>query len=175
MRRLFIFISLHLFIFLLVIAYQAQAEEEEWTIDRYKTLFYARVSGEVTHGDNLNFWIRAEDDCAKVYNTFTVSLGTAFNISQFKTDIKKFNKQNKILKIKKLFFNKIGASNHLGGSIPVTSNRSIKLGVSKFGKLNNQKNIYISDSSILNDIDISPITIFSLNNILRMILSNKKI
>ena len=98
-----------------------------------------------------------------------------FNISQFKTDIKKFNKQNKVLNIKKLFFNKIGASNHLGGSIPITKNRSIKLGVSKYGKLNNHKNIYISDSSILNDIDISPITIFSLNNILRMILSNKKI
>ena len=72
MRRFFIIISLHLFLFLLVIAYQAQAEEEEWTIDRYETLSFARVSGEVTHGDNLNFWIRAEDDCAKVYNTFTV-------------------------------------------------------------------------------------------------------
>ena len=72
MRRFFIFISLHLFLFLLVTAYQAQAEEEEWTIDRYETLSFARVSGEVTHSDNLNFWIRAEDDCAKVYNTFTV-------------------------------------------------------------------------------------------------------
>ena len=72
MKRLAIFISLHLFLFLLVIAYQAQAEEEEWTIDRYQTLSYARVSGEVTHGDNLNFWIRAQDDCEKVYNTFTV-------------------------------------------------------------------------------------------------------
>ena len=72
MKRFLIFISLHLFLFLLVIAYQAQADEEEWTIDRYETLSFARVSGEVTHGDNLNFWIRAEDDCAKVYNTFTV-------------------------------------------------------------------------------------------------------
>jgi hypothetical protein len=72
LKRLAIFISLHLFLFLLVIAYQAQAEEEEWSIDRYETLSYARVSGEVTHGDNLNFWIRAEDDCEKVYNTFTV-------------------------------------------------------------------------------------------------------
>ena len=70
MKRFFIFISLHLFLFLLVIAYQAQASE--WTIDRYKTLSYARVSGEVTHGDNLNFWIRAQDNCEKVYNTFTV-------------------------------------------------------------------------------------------------------
>ena len=70
MKRFVIFISLHLFLFLLVIAYQAQASE--WTIDRYKTLSFARVSGEVTHGDNLNFWIRAEDNCEKVYNTFTV-------------------------------------------------------------------------------------------------------
>ena len=72
MKRFAIFISLHLFLFLLVIAYQAQADEEEWSIDRYETLSYARVSGEVTHGDNLNFWIRAEDNCEKVYNTFTV-------------------------------------------------------------------------------------------------------
>ena len=72
MRRFFIFIFLHLFLFLLVIAYQAQAEEEEWTIDRYETLSFARVSGEITHGDNLNFWIRTQDNCEKVYNTFTV-------------------------------------------------------------------------------------------------------
>ena len=70
MKRFAIFISLHLFLFLLVIVYQAQSSE--WTIDRDETLSYARVSGEVTHGDNLNFWIRAEDDCEKVYNTFTV-------------------------------------------------------------------------------------------------------
>ena len=70
MKRFAIFISLHLFLFLLVIAYQAQSSE--WTIDRLETLSYARVSGEVTHGDNLNFWIRAQDNCEKVYNTFTV-------------------------------------------------------------------------------------------------------
>ena len=70
MKRFAIFISLHLFLFLLVIAYQAQSSE--WTIDRLETLSYARVSGEVTHGDNLNFWIREQDNCEKVYNTFTV-------------------------------------------------------------------------------------------------------
>jgi len=70
LKRFAIFISLHLFLFLLVIAYQAQSSE--WTIDKYKTLTFARVSGVVTHGDNLNFWIRAEDGCEKVYNTFTV-------------------------------------------------------------------------------------------------------
>ena len=72
MKRFAIFISLHLFLFLLVIAYQAQADDEEWTIDRHETLSYARVSGEVTHGDNLNFWILTKDNCEKVYNTFTV-------------------------------------------------------------------------------------------------------
>ena len=58
----------------MIIAYQAQAQAdvEEWTIDRYKSLSYARVSGEVTHGDNLNFWIRTQDNCETVYNTFTV-------------------------------------------------------------------------------------------------------
>ena len=72
MKRFAIFISLHLFLFLLVIAYQAQADDEEWTIERHETLSYARVSGEVTHGDNLNFWIRTQDNCETVYNTFTV-------------------------------------------------------------------------------------------------------
>ena len=61
-----------MFLFLIVIAYQAQADDEEWTIDKHETLSYARVSGEVTHGDNLNFWIRTQDNCEKVYNTFTV-------------------------------------------------------------------------------------------------------
>ena len=70
MKRFAIFISLHLFLFFLIIVYQAQSSE--WIIDRHETLSYARVSGEVTHGDNLNFWIRAEDNCEKVYNTFTV-------------------------------------------------------------------------------------------------------
>jgi len=72
LKRLAIFIFLHLFLFLLVIAYQAQADDEEWTIDRHETLSYARVSGQITHGDNLNFWIRKQDNCETVYNTFTV-------------------------------------------------------------------------------------------------------
>ena len=72
MKRFLVFISLHLFLFLLVFAYQAQADDEEWTIDKYGTLSFARVSGEQTHGDNLNFWIRTQDNCETVYNTFTV-------------------------------------------------------------------------------------------------------
>ena len=72
MKRFLVFISLHLFLFLLVFAYQARADDEEWTIDKYGTLSFARVSGEQTHGDNLNFWIRTQDNCETVYNTFTV-------------------------------------------------------------------------------------------------------
>ena len=49
MNRFLIFVSAHLFLFLLIIIYQAQADEE-WTIDRYESLSYARVSGEVVHG-----------------------------------------------------------------------------------------------------------------------------
>ena len=45
--------------------------EEEWTITKFDKLSYAAVSGEVTHGDTLNFFLRSEDDCAKVWNTFT--------------------------------------------------------------------------------------------------------
>ena len=71
MKRFLIFVSAHLILFLIIFVYQAQAEEE-WTIDRYETLSYARVSGEQTHGDNLNFWIRTQDNCETVYNTFTV-------------------------------------------------------------------------------------------------------
>ena len=72
MRQLLLIVSVHLFLFLVLFAYHAQAEDEEWTIDRLETLSCARVSGEVTHGDNLNFWIRTQDNCETVYNTFTV-------------------------------------------------------------------------------------------------------
>ena len=71
MKRFLLIISLHLFLFLIVFAYQAQAEEEEWIIDRFKDLSFARVSGEVIHGDSLNFFISAEDNCTKVHNNFT--------------------------------------------------------------------------------------------------------
>ena len=71
MKRVLLIISLHLFLFLIVFAYQAQAEEEEWIIDRFKDLYFARVSGEVIHGDSLNFFISTEDNCTKVHNNFT--------------------------------------------------------------------------------------------------------
>ena len=71
MKRFIVFISLHLILFLLVIAYQAQANEEEWTIDKFRSLSFARVSGEVIHGDNLNFFIGSAENCEMVYNNFT--------------------------------------------------------------------------------------------------------
>ena len=70
MKRFLIIVSTHLILFLLIIAYQAQAEEE-WTIDKYKSLSYARVSGEVIHGDALNFFIGSHENCEMVYNSFT--------------------------------------------------------------------------------------------------------
>jgi hypothetical protein len=96
-----------------------------------------------------------------------------FNERKLIKEINIFNKKNDFLEIKKVFFNQIGASNHLGASLPMTNNKFLSLGVNKYGKLNNTKNIFVADSSILNEIDTSPITIFSLNNILRMILDNK--
>ena len=56
MKRVLLIILSHLLLFFIVFAYQAQAhaEEEEWTIDSLETMAYARVSGEVIHGDNLN-------------------------------------------------------------------------------------------------------------------------
>ena len=71
MKRFLIFVSAHLFLFLLVIAYQAQADHEEWNINKFEKLVYARVSGEVTHGDSLNFFIHVNDDCDRVWNNFT--------------------------------------------------------------------------------------------------------
>ena len=68
MKRFLIFISLHLFLFLLVIVYQAQASEEEWKIDRYESLVFARVYGEVIHGDSLNFFINSKENCEKDYD-----------------------------------------------------------------------------------------------------------
>jgi len=73
MKRVLLIILLHLSLFFIVFAYQAQAhaEEEEWIIDSLETMAYARVSGEVIHGDNLNFFIDSRDDCQKVWNNFT--------------------------------------------------------------------------------------------------------
>ena len=55
----------------LIISLHNAHSEEEWTIDKFKTLSYAKVSGEVTHGDSLNFFILPTEKCEKVYNTFT--------------------------------------------------------------------------------------------------------
>ena len=71
MKRVLLIILLHLSLFFLVFAYQAQASEEEWKIDRYESLVFARVYGEVIHGDSLNFFINSKDICENVWHNFT--------------------------------------------------------------------------------------------------------
>ncbi len=71
MKQLFLIVTLHLFLFLLLFAYHAQADEEEWKIDRFESLIFARVYGEVIHGDSLNFFIQSKDNCEKVWHNFT--------------------------------------------------------------------------------------------------------
>ena len=82
MKRVLLIILLHLSLFFIVFVYQAQAEEE-WTIDTFKDLTYARVSGEVTHGDSLNFFISRNDDCLKVYNNFTCYNFSIYFVSSY--------------------------------------------------------------------------------------------
>ena len=72
MKRVLLIILLHLSLFFIVFAYHAQAEEDEmWTIDKYESLTFARVYGEVIHGDSLNFFIQSKDNCEKVWHNFT--------------------------------------------------------------------------------------------------------
>ena len=56
---------------LILITLSSAVAEEEWTITKFDNLVYATVSGEVTHGDTLNFYVRSEDNCEKVWNTFS--------------------------------------------------------------------------------------------------------
>ena len=56
---------------LILITLSSAVAEEEWTITKFDKLVYATVSGEVTHGDTLNFYVRSEDNCEKVWNTFS--------------------------------------------------------------------------------------------------------
>ena len=98
-----------------------------------------------------------------------------FHKSKIKKILSLYNKSNKEIEFVSVLFNKVGASNHLGASLPMTKDRKIKLGVNINGKLNHYDNIYICDSSVISEIDTTPITLFSMHNILRMILSNKKL
>jgi len=79
--------------FLLVFFLPSSYAEEEWTIDKFKGLSYARVSGEITHGDSLNFFISTADDCTKVYNNFT------FYTYEKPGDIKQLEDKNIPIKI----------------------------------------------------------------------------
>ena len=71
MRLFLIFISLIFSSFFMLSLTNKLAAEEEWTITKFDKLVNIAVSGEVTHGDTLNFFIRSEDSCKKVWNTFS--------------------------------------------------------------------------------------------------------
>ena len=89
--------------------------------------------------------------------------------------VKAFNKLNKYFEIKNIIFNKIGGSNHLGGSFPAGGISKNSITITKNGELKNYKDVFITDSSNLNYIDSLPITTFSMYNNLRLILSNNKL
>ena len=78
-----------------------------------------------------------------------------------------YNKKSLDLKFYFPIFNSIGASNHLGASFPMSKKKK-KFKTKLNGELYNYKDIYLSDSSVLNEIDVQPITTFTLMNILRM-------
>ena len=86
------FLFVRLFVFFIILLSNAHAEEE-WTITKFDKLAYAAVSGEVTHGDTLNFFIRSEGNCEKVWNTFS------FYTYQKPGDIKQLLHKNVPIKI----------------------------------------------------------------------------
>ena len=64
------FFSKFLVIFLIISLSNTSAEE--WTIKSNEDLSFALVSGEITHGDSLSFFIRKNENCEKMWNTFSV-------------------------------------------------------------------------------------------------------
>ena len=68
----YIFFLSIIFIFSFLLNYKNLSEaDEKWVVKKYKKLTYARVAGEIQHGDALSFFILAEDNCNKIWNTFT--------------------------------------------------------------------------------------------------------
>ena len=68
----YIFFLSIIFIFSLLLNYKNLSEaDEKWVIKKFKKLTYAKVAGEIQHGDALSFFILAENNCNKIWNTFT--------------------------------------------------------------------------------------------------------
>ena len=61
--RFFFWFSFVIYWFFLILAPLNVFAKEEWSITKFDKLINAAVSGEVTHGDTLNFFIRSEDNC----------------------------------------------------------------------------------------------------------------
>ena len=78
-----------------------------------------------------------------------------------------YNIKSKSFKFYFPIMNSIGSSNHLGASFPMSKNKG-KYKTTLNGQLYGYKDVFISDSSVLNEVDMQPITTFSLLNILRM-------
>ena len=64
------FLILQIAAFLLNLLSNAYADEK-WTIKKFKSVSYAIVSGEVQSEDKLGFFISNEDNCKKVWQTFS--------------------------------------------------------------------------------------------------------
>jgi hypothetical protein len=69
MKKKFILLMTIYWILLIGLSLKVLAEEE-WTINKLENHSYAAVSGEVIHGDTLNFFISAVDNCTMVWNIF---------------------------------------------------------------------------------------------------------
>ena len=87
--------------------------------------------------------------------------------SKIKSTFKKYNNKNSNIKFYFPILNTPGASNHIGSSFPM-SKKSTKWNTRLNGQLSKYKDIHLSDSSVLNQIDMQPITLFTIFNILRM-------
>ena len=68
--RISSFFSIFLIFFFIISLSNTNAEE--WTIKSNEELSFALVSGEITHGDSLAFFMRKSENCEKMWNTFSV-------------------------------------------------------------------------------------------------------
>jgi len=72
-RFYFLFFITIYWLFLILAPLNAFAEEE-WTITKFDKLSYAAVSGEVTHGDTLKFFLNKNFCKLNLSNLFCFSL-----------------------------------------------------------------------------------------------------
>ncbi len=91
MRQLLLIVSVHLFLFLILFAYHAQADEDQWYVEEFDTFVVTAKNGEVTHGDNLRFFMN-KGDCER--------MGILFSFTTMKSHKNIQSLQDKTLPIK---------------------------------------------------------------------------